>query len=267
MSWDQIWSYLDGNFSAALFGAIAGAVGAQWLGDRTEKRKALIEELRSTNAAINVTYTIANTYCNLKNQHGRPMKQRFDDLRRALDDFKKARKEGNIGKDVLFRFDADFEALIPPYVPVDTLKTLLFEKVTLTGRPLSFVVFLVQSIGDLNASIELRNDMIKECQAKSPIPEDELAPLYFGLRNKHGHIDRRFASSLENLVTKLDDSIFLSTKIVADLETHGKAIKKALGNKKASVTTIDFTKAKEQGLVPDDAAYKDWMSLPNPASQ
>jgi hypothetical protein len=194
------------------------------------------------------------------------MKERFDAIGKAHEDFKRDRAAGKITKDVPFHFLADFEALIPPYVPVDTIKALLFEKVTLTGRPLSFVVFLVQSIGDLNASIELRNGVIKECHARSPVPEQELLELYLGLKNSKGHTDRRFASSLENFVIKLDDCIFLSTMIVADLEAHGRNLKKTLGNKKASVTTIDFTKAREQGLIPDDSAYKDWVSLPKPQS-
>jgi hypothetical protein len=270
MTWYQLWcwgwDFLNTNFSAAGFGAIGGAFGAQWLGNRTAKRQALVEELRSTNAAINVAYTIANTYFNLKRQHAKPMKERFDALNASREKFQRDRADGAIPRDQVFEFQADFETLTPPDVPIDILKGLMFEKVSLIGRPLSFVVFLEQSIGDLNSTIKARNSVIEGCQARSPIPVEELVPLHFGLKDAHGRIDRRYTSSLENMVTKVDDCLFLSTRIVADLEAHGLELKKALGGK-GRVTTLDFSKAKEQGLFPDEANYKDWASLPNPTAK
>jgi hypothetical protein len=254
-----IWQVLNTNFSAAMFGALFGAVGAQLLGTRAERRKRIVEEIRSTNAAINVAFAITTTYCSLKEQHVRGMKGRFDAQRKAHDEFRSARNAGQIPKDQFFDLQVDFESIAPIGVPIATLRDLLFEKLTLIGRPLLFGVFLSQSIDDLNAATLLRNEIIADCNKSPP---DDLISLYFGLKAKAGRVDRRYAASLEGMHDKTNDAIFLGVLLVEDLEEHGKQLVAALGKNAPQITTIDFTKAREKGLIPDAANYTDWMSLP-----
>lgn len=62
-------AFLNSNFTAALAGAFGGALAAQRIGDRSKQRDALLQEIRSTNAAIMVTFTICNTGIVFKKQH------------------------------------------------------------------------------------------------------------------------------------------------------------------------------------------------------
>jgi hypothetical protein len=68
-----LWKVANTNFMmaflTALAGAAAGAYGAQFIVERSERKRRMLEEIRSTNAAIMVAFAILNTYCSVKNQH------------------------------------------------------------------------------------------------------------------------------------------------------------------------------------------------------
>jgi len=79
-----IWEFLNSSFSTALFGAFAGALGAQYIAVRSERKKRILDEIRNTNAAISMAYTIMNIFINAKRQHIRTLKSNYEESHRAF---------------------------------------------------------------------------------------------------------------------------------------------------------------------------------------
>ena len=58
--------------------AFAGTWGAQLLAERKTERRALLSEIRGTNAALGLAFTITNTYITTKKQHIRALVQDYE---------------------------------------------------------------------------------------------------------------------------------------------------------------------------------------------
>ena len=54
---------------STLVAAFAGAYGAQYIVERNRKKEVFLKEIRNTNAAIAVAFTISNSFLSLKQQH------------------------------------------------------------------------------------------------------------------------------------------------------------------------------------------------------
>src|SRR5688500_8489592 len=62
----------------ALAGAFAGAVAAQRVAERSKRREELTKELRNTNAAITLAFSIVNGALAVKKQHVIELKGAYD---------------------------------------------------------------------------------------------------------------------------------------------------------------------------------------------
>lgn len=260
------WQLLNSNFLTALAGAFAGAYGAQWIIKRIERKRRHLEEIRSTNAAIMVAFGITNTFCALKDQHVKGLKDGFDRQRTALEAHQLQKNQGSIPPQQPFEFEANFQTLLPIHVPIEVLHKLLFEKISVAGRPLTLVATLSQSIDVLNNSHERRNEIIAKCQANSPLHPDVLASIYFGLPDRNGHIDRSYPDSVDAISNQTDDCIFFSKLLGEDLFEHGQQLAKSFGKHSPPIQKVDFTKAEQNGLIPDTKLYVDWLSMPKTSS-
>ena len=74
--WDYAKIFLGTGFFIALVGAGAGAfggaLGAQIISEKIRRKADFLEEIRSTNAAIVVAFSICNSYLALKDQLVQP---------------------------------------------------------------------------------------------------------------------------------------------------------------------------------------------------
>ncbi len=259
MAANSLWALLNSNFSAALAGAGVGAYAAHWITSRSERRRRLLEEIRATNASINLAFVITNTFCNLKVQH----------VRRLVADYEKQRAEfqaaqlsaqlhRGVGQPAIV-FKVDFQTLAPPATPLDVLQGMLFEKVTVTGRALIAFTTLTQAVTGLSQALELRNEIAMECRSKSPTYQ-ALAALYFGVADSEGRIDERYRGSMKAISTQLDDCIFFCNVLMGDLVRHGIALADEVGEAAPKIHKPDFSKAIENDLIPSDALYAEWLA-------
>lgn len=253
-----IWQLLNSNFLVALAGAFAGAFGAYWIVERHQRKRGLLKEIRSTNAAIIVAHGISNASCSLKSQFVKEFKDRFfEQHKAALEAFQ--RKKHPMQP---FEFQADFQTFPPIRVPIDVLQKLLFENISVADRSLTLVTTLSQAIDGLNATIKQRNELIATIkEASPPVPHDVLASIYFGFPDKNGNIDHRYRDCVEGISSQTDDCIFFSKLLSEDLHRHGKKLSASLGKNSPSINKVDFTKAEQKGLIPDTGHYADWMSM------
>lgn len=268
MRWQDAKDFFNSAFFSAIFGslagALAGAYAAQRIVERAKRRDELLKEIRHTNAAITVAFGMCNSLLSLKKQHVKSLKEVFDSQKAELIDHLKKQQRGQIGKGQIFEFKADLETLSLPPLPVETLQTQVFEKLSLMGRGLSLVITLVQTLHSLSASLEKRNQLIDAYKVNAGLKPDDFPALYFGLRQGN-YINQEYPSSLDAINSQTDDGIFFSQLLCKDLVEHGSQIaqrfKKHFGKGAPHVNRPDFAKAEENNLMPSPDNYTDWLTM------
>ena len=256
-----VWQLLNSNFFTALAGALAGALGATWIVYRIDRNRRLREEIRSTNAAIMVAFGITISYCAVKDQLVKHLKDDFDTQRTRLEAFQVAKKKGSIPPELPFEYEANFQTIMPVPVTVEVLRKLLFEKISVVGRPLTLIATLSQCIDGLNTSLEQRNEIIEKFKANHPESPAVSASIYFGIPSEDGHVDTRYPDSVRAISAQTDDCIFFSKLLGEDLFEHGEELAKTFGRKSPKIQKIDFQKTEQNGLIPDSKLYLDWINM------
>jgi hypothetical protein len=108
--------------------AFAGTWGAQLLAERGADRRALLSEIRGTNVALGLVFTIANTYIATKKQHVGDLVQNY----RAQVAARQAHMSG-ASAGTPFTYKLDLHTIAPPFSPIDELRQILREKITPDG--------------------------------------------------------------------------------------------------------------------------------------
>jgi len=274
LTWENITEFLNSNFTSslagALTGAFAGAMAAQRIADRAKQREALLAEIRSTNAAIMVAFTICNAGLALKRQFTKDIYETYTAKKAELQEFHRRRTMGQQPADLPFEFQADFRTLQMPVVPIDVLRTQLFEKISAPGRPLALVAALAGSVAALADVIQRRNALIERFQKLGQEDLAQISAFYFGMPYRAGHVSTEFGDTVESLHRLNDDVIFFSELLGNDLMAHGNRIlgeyKKIAKVKEEKIHGVDFTDARTSGLMPDAVNYTDWLKgFPNAA--
>ena len=178
LSWENIKNFLNSSFTAALAGAFAGALAAQRIGDRAKQRDTLLSEIRSTNAAIAVSFTICNAGISLKNQFVKEIYDTYIAKKKELEEFLRQREAGEIPANQAFEFRADFRSLKMPLVPIDVLRNQVYESISVTARPLTVVGTLSGALDSLADTIQKRNDLIQKFRSLGDEGEEQLAAFY-----------------------------------------------------------------------------------------
>ena len=249
----------------ALVGAYAGAYAAQKIAERSKVRAEFQAQIRNSNAAITLSFMVCNAAISLKEQQTKGLCDTFFKKRDELECFLKKRDSGEISLDTPFEFEADFRSISLPAFQIDALSSLVYEKLSVTGRPLALVATIAGVISSLDETVTYRNDLISKCKE---LPQDTrnvmLPALYFGRPYGEGHVSTEYIDSMTNLKTQTDDVIFFSCLLCKDLAMHGE---KVLNNFKTQyrgvieqVNAIEMSPEKTRGLMPPDEQYSEWLS-------
>lgn len=260
---NAVWSGLNSNFSTALLGSLAGAcagaVAAQKIAERSKQREELLKELRNVNAAIMVAFSACNTALRLKKQHIQPIFEKFVQDKKALQEFRSKKPHGT----ATFELVVDLRVFEAPLIPTDTLKDLVFNRISAYGRPLSLVSILDESVLGIRAAITKRAKMVERFQDGS-ISKAELPKFYFGLPLPSGDTNQEYPDLVEAIHSYIDDIAFFSALLSSDLVAHGnqihKAFTKRFGKGAPNISTADFSRPREIGLLPPDSQYQDWIN-------
>ena len=257
--------FLDSAFLISLIGALAGAaagaLGAQHVIEKTKAREEGLKELRSTNAAIIVAFTTCNTALGFKKQLVRPMVERFNAGRSALQSFREEKQLGQRQGNSPFKFQADLIAFSAPVISIETLKTLVFDRTSSLGKPLMLVSLVENASVGLATAITKRELLMSEF--KSETQEPESWPLrYFGEALSSGHTFREYADLVDVIDSYTNDLIFFSAKLSEELVLHGHALHtsftKRFGKGAPNVNEPNFAGPKSSGLFPPESDYSAW---------
>jgi len=246
----------------ALAAAFAGAFGAHWIAKREKHRDDLLGEIRHTNAAIMVTFSICNSLISMKKQHVKKLKEDWEGQKESLLDHKEKIKLQQISRDTPFHFLADLETLSLSQLPVDILQNQVLEKLSLVKRPLLLTTTLSQAIHSLAMSLEQRNQLIESYKRSDPA----ITPaLYFGLPYDGDNLNQVYPSLVDATYKQTDDGIFFSQLLCKDLVEHGEKtadqFKKKFGKGSPRISKPNFDNAEKSGLMPEKDNYLDWITM------
>ena len=262
-----LWTVLNSNLTIAfvggLTGAIGGALGAQYIAERMKRREERVREIRSTNAAIMTCFSICNAALMVKNQHVEPMRAEFDKQKADLEMFRQRKAAGNSSDNQGHEMRADLRLFPAPVVPIDTLKTLVFERISVYGRPLALVSVLEQSLTGLAQTIAHRGRLVQRFQS-GVIPMERFAYHYFGLPQVSGETDQEYSDVVSAISSYTDDVAFFSSLLCQDLIKHGEQVRALVAKPSdmsvPKVSKADFSGPKAKGLLPSDKNYADWLA-------
>lgn len=267
-TWAATKAFANSNFVTSLVGACAGAVGGAWaaqhIAARTKARDSLLGQIGGANEGIELAFSICNSFLNLKEQHTKPLKDKHDLQKSAIDAHRQGVQEGEIPREAQIEVgQVDYRTLTPFTVPYPTLQTIVFEKLSVKGRSRPITAVLVQSIQSLDTLTNARNEYIKEFRA-ADLTTDERVRLIFGLPDDNGNMDTTYGDLLEGMSSQADDCIFFSRTLCNDLVEYGEGARKQFvqrfRGKCPSVSKPDFKKAEDKGLMPAEDEYEDWIT-------
>lgn len=263
---DSAWRWLNSNFPIAfiggLTGAFGGALGAQRIVERTRQREDWLRELRNTNAATMVAFSACNAALATKKQHAEPLRRKFHEAREALLRFQAEHALGKRQGNAEYHVELDLQIFPAPVVPIETLKDLVFQRLSAVGRPLALVAVLEQSLEGARDAVAKHEALVQRF-ATGQIPEQFTALFYFGLKLPTGHISMEHADLVEGIHNYVDDIAFFSSLLCTDLMQHGEQLRAAFvkryGTDAPRVSTVDFSGPKSSGMLPPDSQYNDWL--------
>jgi hypothetical protein len=248
---EAVWAFLNTNFSAALFGALAGALSAHSISTRAETRKRLREEIAGVNSAIALANTISNAFVSMKRQNVRGMAALY---KRSFDEFIAVQiTPPVVPTEIAVIFD--IRTLTMPLTSISELRKTLLERVPTAGAAISISVVLHQCISSLADILVARENVLALLHAMN-VEDRTLA--YFGLRTADGHIDERYPDLLNATISFVDDGIYFPILLCEVLVTHGERLRKAYGKGAPEVKPIIYKAVTEAGLMPDFANYPDF---------
>jgi len=263
MAWEYLewlsWSRFEVVLLAFLGtggGAWAGAHAAQRIGEKAKLREKHGEEVRLCNAAIELSGGIGNTYLSLKRQYVSDLITRFEDQRRRVHETYDRMQRTGI-RELCDVGQLDLAKLDIVRVRSSRLETLVTEKLSVGGRPVGLLGFLLQSIESLNHSIEHRNEIVDTFR---DLTTEQQVPLAFGLKVEGG-TDNTYTDLVRGIARETDDCIVFTRQICMDLEEYGERVRAAYLRKYGGiiprVSHVNFdTQMNALGLTPDLASYQ-----------
>lgn len=262
--WEPAKAFLNSSFFTSLTGSLAGAVGGAWGAQRLVERSKFKEEstaqIQRINGAIALAYGVFNDFASLKKQFAKPLKEKFERQLLESNRLEALLASGQKPSSQLV-VELDFRTVTPLQSPVEALQEHIFNKLSLTGRPLNLSVAIAQTAHNLRVSIERRNALIEEYKERSLEQSEDLSIRYFGRPDRNGHTNRDYPDALMAICNLTDDGMFYSKRLCEDLTKEGNQIAGRMKDKLKEaprVTSVIFSTAELSVLLPDESGYSDW---------
>ena len=268
ISWENLAAISNSAFTTSLVGALAGAYAgakaAQQIAERSKERAEFQVQIRNTNAAITLSFIVCNAAISLKRQQTKGLCDSYFNKKAELEGFLQRRKAGD-SPDIPFGFQADLRSVPFPAVPIDALRSLVYEKLSVSARPLALVATLASALSSLADTIANRNGLIASFKQLSPqVREAALPALYFGRPYGEGHVSTEYLDTMTGLQNLTDDVIFFSHLLCKDLATYGNKVldkfKSQFKGVPEQIHAIELSPEKTAGLMPPEEQYSEWLS-------
>ncbi|UTW53081.1 hypothetical protein KFF05_06895 [bacterium SCSIO 12827] len=247
--------------ATAALGAYFGARGAQKFAERSRKRNEIEKEIRATNKAISLAYASFNTHFGLKCEIFANIKKSFDEETKRFFDFEHRRAAGD---PTAKSFNALIELkTVDPFPnPNEQLRDVVFDQLSVVGRPINLVATLSQATHSLNQTLVNRREFIRAFKAAKFDDHRKKTLIYLGLLNEDGSGDETHRNLVDSMCMQNDSCIMFSKMLVDDLKKHGEVLQhhfvSEFGEPAPSISTIDLSTVKHPEMMPDPNDFKDW---------
>ena len=264
---DVLAAILNSPFVLSLLGAAAGAcigaVVATRLVGKRQRREELVAEVRSTNVATMVALSICHRVLSLKRAHVQPLATKFAADMAAWNEFTRQRRTGERQGNTPPPISIDLRVVPSMTFPVVTLQRLLFDRISMFGRSLALMTTLSETASWLTNANAKRNELVERLRR---LPDATgVAQLYFGAPSSTGVANPEYPDAVAAVATHTDELIFFSATLANDLAAHAQQLRadwiREFGRRNVpEVTAVDFTAARQNGLMPDDAKFAEWLA-------
>lgn len=249
LAYPEVRSFVNSNFFTALFGAFAGAVGAQVIAEKLERKELILQEIRNVNAAISICFNICNSAIGLKKQNVLGLIENYKETRERVINIIRRNVESE-----QISYKKDLHIIPALELPVAELKNKIFDKTNLVGKGLTLAITIEQNLKSLNQSLDFRNRLIHAHRTDNQTLDDYS---YLGIPSPQGHLDTQYQSSLEGIEIYLDMVIKASSLLCDVLTMHGYELREALGDNSLSIYKVEIKKEFKK-YVPDTSEILAW---------
>jgi hypothetical protein len=256
--------FLNSSFVSAFLSALAGAGlgvwGAQRLAERSSRRRELRDALRQANAIVVLATTISNQALSLKKQHIAALSKTYFEQRKVAEATNDALLNGDKPEQPI-RFQAEMAHITPLTSPIEALKSLTYAAQLMPGRALALVAMVEQSLTQLSHAVSTRSKQIELFKA-TDMPMELFVQSYFGLRRRDGNTDALYHDSMVAITQYTDDVAFFGAELAEELQTHASRVREkllTLTKDAGKASTVDFSEARESGLMPPRQNYESWL--------
>jgi hypothetical protein len=262
--WDGLKGFGNSAFITSLAGAFAGAYGAQKIALRSKIRDEVVKEIKETNSAIMLALTITNLGVALRKQHIKRLITSYHEHLKRAEDHLEGIRNGSIERHTPLNLPMDFSTLQAISPPIKYLEEIILGKLSTAGRFVATVTALGDGVNNLNETLQKRNDLIGDYKANRLPAGAAIHHLYLGWKYEGNKVNNDYSNTISAIDHYLNDVVFFGMTLCEELQVHGQRIaaknKKHLRGAPSDVMTVDFSEARESGLIPDAGQYKDWTS-------
>jgi len=262
--WENIKGFANSSFTTSLAGAFAGAIAAQRIAEKGKFREELAKEFQHTNAVISLATATACLALALKKQHVKALKNSYDDDLTNFEVHKDKVLRREVAANTPFEMTPNLLYLQEISPPTATIQDIVLSKLSTVGRTISAVTALTDAVRNLNGALSRRNDLLTSFKNKQFPNGADFHHMYLGLPYGETQKNEEYGGCIQAIFLYTNDIIFFSIKLCEDLQAHGETLKKRyksrLRGSPPRISTVDFEKPRQDGLVPQDDEYVDWLS-------
>ena len=260
--WEHTKSIANSNFTAALAGALGGALAAQRIAERGKIKDEITKELHNVNSALALSVSCASLSMALKKQHIKALKDSYDKDIKNFETYKIDRRNGET--DQPFTLIADLKTLNKISPPIAIILDIVMNRLSMAGRGIAAAAALSDYIENLNDVILRRNELIDSFK-NNRLPEGaKFEDLYLGLPYGNNQTNNEYGDTVSAIHLYTNDIIFFSAILCEDLQEHAATLnrtyKKILSRTPPSSSKADFSEARKNGFIPSNAEYEPWLS-------
>lgn len=246
----NMWEFLNSNFSTAFFGAIAGSLtilAVEWY--RGHRRT-----LADINASIGILTGLLNTFLNIKRQHSLPVSKMYQEdceKRQAIMDLQQ--RGISPSQPIEIVFNLYLKMFHCPQLHFDVPIERIF---ALTDKNPGMVHILLQakrSINEVQIACATWNDLTKQMVA---LPEEKRIEFYFGARASNGIRNTFYGDTVQNLSVAVDDALFFTKRAIQEVTKTGKA--HLLFGFKKKIAKIEIVDDEHKALMPPENYKSGW---------
>lgn len=256
--------FLNSSFVSAFLSALAGAGlgvwGAQRLAERSSRRRELRDALRQANAIVVLATTISNQSLSVKKQHIAALSKTYFEQRKVAEATNDVLLNGDKPERPI-HFQAEMVHITPLTSPIEALKSLTYAAQLMPGRALALVAMVGQSLTQLAHAVSTRSKQIELFKA-ADMPMELFVQSYFGLRRRDGNTDALYHDSMVAITQYTDDVAFFGAELAEELQAHASRVREkllTLTKDAGKASTVDFSEARESGLMPPRQNYESWL--------